>query len=128
MKNLLPLILLALLAGCTTFKETVDSLPQAGSDPVTFYWHNKRLTADTVPDIVKAQAILEDDLTACGYEVFDRRRWMRVNDPVSTKEGHVVDEKGTPRDETELPTTYELSQCMEKKGWVKLDHYYTIPY
>ena len=124
MKNLLAVAFL--LLGLNACAEIEQNLPR--DEPATFYWHNKKMTADTVPDITKAQDFLEQDLSACTLEVRDRLRWIAANDPVSTKDGHVVDEKGTPREYTDLPTNYELSQCMEKHGWVKLEHYYTIPY
>lgn len=94
----------------------------------TGYWHQTRLTADNVPDIVKAQDFLEQDLAACGYEKRARNHMAAHNDPVSTEDGHVVDEKGTDRKEAGLPTSYEVRDCMERKGWVQLKHYYTIPY
>lgn len=97
-------------------------------EPQANYFYQTHVTADNTPDIVKAQDILEQDLVACGYEVRDHNRWARMNDPVSTSEGHVVDDNGTPREDTPLPTVYELSDCMEGKGWVRLKHYYTTPY
>ena len=94
----------------------------------TTYWHNKNVTADTVPDRVKAQAILEEDLAACGYTVRDQNRWAAANDPVSNEQGDVVDHRGVDREDAPLPKTYEVADCMDKKGWVKLRHYYTAPY
>ncbi len=124
MKNLW-LVAVSLL-GLSACADIEQNLPR--DEPATFYWHNMRMTADTVPDIQKSQDFLEQDLSACTLEVRDRTRWIDANDPVSTKDGHVVDEKGTPREYSDLPNVYELSQCMEKRGWVKLQHYYTIPY
>ena len=36
------------------------------------------------------------------------------NSKVSTNEGAVLNDKGTAREDTELPSTYELKGCMEK--------------
>jgi len=98
------------------------------SDSNTTYWHQTHITADNTPDVLRAQDFLEKDLAACSYEVRARNHWARNNDPVSTPDGQVVDAKGTAREDTPLPTTYELWQCMDGKGWVKLKHYYTVPY
>ncbi len=127
----LPIIALSflLLAACA------DSDPQppeythdqAASGDI-FYWHNTKVTADTVPDILKAQDILERDMAACQYDTRARNHWAQLNDPVSTPDGHVVDEMGAPREETPLPLTYEVTDCMKKRGWVRLEHYYTVPY
>ncbi len=92
------------------------------------YWYPTHVTADNTPDILHAQDFLEQDLAECGYEVQQRNHLAKVNDPVSTSDGHVVDEKGTARSDTWLPTDYALWQCMDAKGWVKLKHYYTVPY
>lgn len=100
-----------------------------GSKKETHYWHQQNVTADNVPDIIKAQDILEEDLAACGYEKRARNYMAKNNDPVSTREdGHVVDEKGKARRKTPLPTNYSVRDCMEEKGWIKLKHYYTTPY
>ncbi len=97
--------------------------------PETNYWHQQNVTADNVPNIIKAQDILEYDLAACGYEKRARNYMAKMNDPVSTNDkGDVVDEKGEARRKTPLPTSYTVRQCMEEKGWVKLKHYYTTPY
>ncbi len=107
-----------------------DDVPHdrgAGNNPVG-YWFPTHVTADNTPDILKAQDFLEQDLAECKYEARERNHLASVDDPVSTPQGHVVDHKGTPRDDTWLPTHYQLWQCMDAKGWVKLKHYYTVPY
>lgn len=99
-----------------------------GTRKETNYWHPRFVTADNTPDIIKAQDILEEDLTACGYEKGARNYMAKANDPVSTEKGHVVDNKGTARKKTPLPTSYSVRECMEGRGWVKLKSYYTTPY
>ena len=99
-----------------------------GSSAMTNYWHQKYVTADNVPDIIKAQDLLEQDLAACGYEKTARNYMAKMNDPVSTDEGHVVDKKGTSRRKTALPVSYSVRDCMDGRGWVQLRHYYTTPY
>jgi hypothetical protein len=95
---------------------------------ITNYWYPKQVTADNAPDPVKEQQLLEDDMVACGYQVRDHRRWAAADDPVSNSGGDVVDHQGVNRSDTSLPTTFQLSECMEAKGWVRLKHYYTAPY
>lgn len=123
--------LLVLLAGCTGYATDVSTPENNKGYPdsanVT-YWHPTRVTSDNTPNIVKAQEMLEDDLVACGYELRDHRRWAINNDPVSNENGQVVRKKGVLRAETILPTTYELSACMNGKGWVRLKEYYQTPY
>jgi len=131
------LCLVLLLSGCFGWGDSSGAptpVPEPAhdkgyaDDSSIGYWYQKHITADNTPDIIKSQDILEKDLAACGYEVRARNHWARVNNPVSTPDGHVVDSKGTAREDTPLPTTYELSGCMERKGWVRLKHYYTTPY
>ena len=100
----------------------------ACQDPTTFYWHNTRQQADTVPDPVNAQRLLESDLGDCVVKTEALNKMAQVNTPVSTYRGEVVDKIGTDRAETDLPSVYQLEDCMAPKGWVKLDHYYTAPY
>ena len=112
-----------LLAACST------------NNADTFYWHNTAQQADTVPDQITAQNILEQALAECAVETRAHTIMARNNDPVSTSSvnpfkgsGDVVDEDGTDREFTDLPTTYQLEDCMKKRNWVKLKHYYTAPY
>jgi hypothetical protein len=131
------LLLFFTLAACTpapdgtgVFDGPSDSntATSTDSDGETSYWHQKYITADNVPNILKAQDLLEEDLVACGYEKRGRDHFAKMNDPVSTRDGHVVDNKGKARSKTPLPTTYSVRDCMESKGWVKLRSYYTTPY
>ena len=98
------------------------------NDGTTTYWYQEHITADNAPDVVKSQDLLEKDLAQCGYLTRVRNHYATLNDPVSTADGHVVDEKGKAREDAPLPTVYEVSACMESKGWVRLKHYYTTPY
>ncbi len=120
------------LSACSWGGDSAAELPKNDKgyddDAITNYWYPTHVTADNAPDPIKSQQILENDLVACGYEVRDHRRWAAANDPVSNSQGDVVDHKGVNRSETSLPTTFELSECMESKGWVRLKHYYTAPY
>lgn len=123
------LCVLLLLCGCGSDEVAgVKNDKGYGDNTTVGYWHSTRLTADNAPDPVKTQRILEDDLVACGYEVRDYSRWARNNNIVSDPNGNVVDQQGVYRSDTSLPETYEISDCMERKGWVRLKHYYTAPY
>lgn len=100
----------------------------ACAEPDTFYWRQTKLHPDTVPDVISAQALLEDDMAACVAETNAHNTMAALNDPVSTDMGAVVNEKGTDRDLTDLPDVYTVQDCMNKHGWTKVKHYYTIPY
>jgi hypothetical protein len=135
---LLALCLTLPLSGCfwwdddtPTYTPPPPSPPQDkgyDDDAITNYWYPTQVTADNMPDPIKKQKMLEDDLVACGYEVRDHRRWAAADDPVSNSQGDVVDHHGVNRSDTDLPDTFELTECMTDKGWVRLKHYYTAPY
>lgn len=129
-RRFLPILFILAFAACSPDGggTGVANNWKLGPEPETNYWHQKYVTADNTPNILKAQDILEEDLAACGYEKRARNYMAKMDDPVSTPDGHVVDEKGKPRSKTPLPTSYTVRQCMEEKGWVKLKHYYTTPY
>lgn len=117
------------LAALVAFTACQPAGTTVSTDSNVSYWHQTRITADNAPDVVKAQDILESDLTECGFKTRMRNHLADVNDPVSTVDGHVVDEKGKSRaNDTTLPTLYQVSRCMDDKGWVRLKHYYTTPY
>jgi hypothetical protein len=126
-KRILPILAILLLAACTS--ATGGNSPWDYGKKDTYYWYQRNITADNVPNIIKAQDILEEDLMACGYEKRARNYMAAMNDPISTpNDGQVVDEQGAARDDTPLPVTYRVRDCMDRKGWVPLKHYYSQPY